>query len=80
MDCIIYKATVKYFTGNIKNQKTIFEIEILFIYFIYLSPLNPQDNQESHKMDPLLPTTYKPIKRLNEIFSYWLSFVPLNLL
>ena len=34
MDCIIYKATVKYFRGNIKNQKTIFEIEILFIYLI----------------------------------------------
>ena len=37
MDCIIYKATVKYFRGNIKNQKTIFEIETLFICLFVLS-------------------------------------------
>ena len=49
MDCIIYKATVKYFTGNIKNQKTIFELKILFIFNSTPSTGQPRQSLEQKR-------------------------------
>ena len=71
-NCQIFHRKYQKSENNIWNRN--------FIYLFYLFKSTQSTGQPGVTQNGSSSTNYQPIKRLNEIFLYWLFLVPLNTL